>query len=347
MSPVPASAARPTQIAILALPEASASVIYGMYDLFMSAGRDWGLIVDGAPGAQVMHPMVVSAQLQPFKAGNGVLVNPEASLTDCPPVDVICVPEVLVPPGEPLDGRFVPEIEWLRERYAAGATVASSCSGALLLAEAGLLDGHEATTHWAYCDTMRRRYPAVNVREQCALVVSGEAQRLVMAGGGVSWLDLALYLIARYSSVEVAMQTARVNLINWHDVGQQPFARLARSRQTEDAAISRCQEWIANHYQEPSPVAGMVRLSGLAERSFKRRFQQATGMAPLEYVHTLRIEEAKQMLETTEHPVEAVANEVGYEDASFFARLFRRKVSLTPAAYRRRFSAMRRELQRQ
>jgi transcriptional regulator GlxA family with amidase domain len=341
------NAARPTHVAILALPECSASGIYGMFDLFMSAGRDWGMIVDGAPGEQVMQPIVVSAQSQPFKAGNGVLVNPQAQLCNCPPVDVICVPELLVSPGEPLDGRFVPEIEWLRERYGAGATVASSCSGALLLAEAGLLDGHEATTHWAYCEAMRRRYPAVNVREQCALVVSGEAQRLVMAGGGVSWLDLALYLIARYSSVEVAMQTARVHLINWHDIGQQPFARLARSRQSEDAAISRCQEWIASNYQESSPVAGMVRLSGLAERSFKRRFQQATGMAPLEYVHTLRIEEAKQMLETTAHPVEAIANEVGYEDASFFARLFRRKVSLTPAAYRRRFSAMRRELQRQ
>jgi transcriptional regulator GlxA family with amidase domain len=341
------SRAHPTQIAILALPESSASVIYGLFDLFMSAGRDWGLIVDGEPGEQLMQPIVVAAQSQPFKAGNGVLVNPEAGLDDCPQVDVICVPEVLIPPSEPLEGRFIPEIAWLRERYRAGATVASSCSGALLLAEAGLLDGQDATTHWAYSDAMRRRYPTVNVREQCALVVSGEAQRLVMAGGGVSWLDLALYLIARYASIEVAMQTARVNLISWHDIGQQPFARLARSRQSGDAAISRCQEWIASHYQESSPVAGMVRLSGLAERSFKRRFQLATGMAPLEYVHTLRIEEAKQMLETTEQPIEAIANEVGYEDASFFARLFRRKVGLTPAAYRRRFGAMRRELQRQ
>jgi transcriptional regulator GlxA family with amidase domain len=141
------------------------------------------------------------------------------------------------------------------------------------------------------------------------------------------------------------MQTARVNLVAWHDVGQQPFARLAQSRQTDDAIVARCQEWIAGHYQEGAPVAGMVRLSGLAERSFKRRFQQATGMAPLEYVHTLRIEEAKQLLEASEQPIEAIANEVGYEDAGFFARLFRRKVSLTPTAYRRRFSAMRRALQ--
>jgi transcriptional regulator GlxA family with amidase domain len=90
----------------------------------------------------------------------------------------------------------------------------------------------------------------------------------------------------------------------------------------------------------------MVRLSGLAERSFKRRFQQATGMAPLQYVHTLRLEESKHLLEVTDDPVEAVANEVGYEDAGFFARLFRRHVGLTPAHYRRRFGGLRRAIQR-
>jgi transcriptional regulator GlxA family with amidase domain len=89
----------------------------------------------------------------------------------------------------------------------------------------------------------------------------------------------------------------------------------------------------------------MARLSGLAERSFKRRFRQATGLSPLEYVHTLRIEEAKQMLECDDQPIEAIANAVGYEDAGFFSRLFRRKVKLTPAQYRKRFGGMRRALQ--
>jgi len=88
----------------------------------------------------------------------------------------------------------------------------------------------------------------------------------------------------------------------------------------------------------------MVRLSGLAERTFKRRFRQATGLAPLEYVHTLRLEEAKQMLESGDAPVDAVAREVGYEDAGFFSRLFRRKVGLTAAQYRRRFGSLRRRL---
>ena len=98
------------------------------------------------------------------------------------------------------------------------------------------------------------------------------------------------------------------------------------------------------HYAEAQPVALMTRLSGLAERSFTRRFREATGMAPLEYVHTLRLEEAKHMLESAEDPVEGIANDVGYEDAAFFSRLFRRKVGLTPVQYRRRFGSLRRSL---
>ncbi|HKA44769.1 MAG TPA: helix-turn-helix domain-containing protein [Burkholderiales bacterium] len=334
----------PVEAAILAVPESTASVVYGMYDLFMSAGRDWNVIVEGKPGRTLIRPRIASRQGGPFQAANDVPITPHVTLEQCVAPAVVCVPEVAIPPGESFVGRFTDEIAWLQRCYSAGATLATACSGAMLLAEAGLLDGHEATTHWAYCEVLAARHPKVKVRAQRALVISGNEQRLVMAGGGTSWLDLGLYLIARAVGIEAAMQTARVNLIDWHHIGQQPFARLARSRQVEDAAIAGCQTWVAEHYPEPAPVAAMVRLSGLPERSFKRRFRQATGMSPLEYVHTVRLEEAKQILETSDVPVDAVASQVGYEDAGFFSRLFRRHVNLTPAQYRKRFGAMRRAL---
>ena len=331
-------------VAVLVFPESNASVIFGMYDLFMSTGTDWGVILEGAPGPQLIKPMLVSARAGPLQVNNSVPVSPHSTLDECPPVDIVCVPEVNLPPGEPLEERFAAEISFLKQRYADGAIIATACSGAMLLADGGLLDGLDATTHWAWCQAMSERHPTIKVREQSALIVTGEGQRLVMAGGGTSWLDLSLYLVARTVGVEPAMQVARINLIDWHAIGQQPFARLARTRQVEDAVIARCQTWIADHYNEPSPVTSMVRLSGLAERSFKRRFQSATGLSPLEYVHALRIEEAKQMLESGEEPIEAVAHEVGYEDAAFFSRLFRRKVNLTPAQYRKRFGVLRRTL---
>jgi transcriptional regulator GlxA family with amidase domain len=136
------------------------------------------------------------------------------------------------------------------------------------------------------------------------------------------------------------MQVARINLLDLNSTSALAYSSLTRGARADDPLVARCQLWAASNYTTESPVAQMVALSGLPERTFKRRFAQATGMSPLEYVHTLRLEEAKQMLESTELPVEAVAGEVGYQDASFFGRLFRRRVALTPAAYRRRFGAL-------
>lgn len=332
-------------IAILAVPDTSASVVFGMYDLFMSAGRDWGMIEQGLPGPSLVTPEIVARNGGFVVAANAVRVAVHRSLDECDRPDIVCISDLNVPPNEFDGAQYRDEVQWLKRCYERGAVLATACSGTMLLGEAGLLDGQEATTHWAYCEVLGRRYKDVKVHAQRALVVSGDEQRLVMAGGGTSWLDLALYLIARVSGVEAAMQVARLNLIDWHTIGQQPFARLARTRQVDDAIIGRCQEWIAQHYHESAPVNAMIRLSGLAERSFKRRFQLSTGMSPLEYVHTLRLEEAKHLLETSDRSIETIAGEVGYEDPGFFSRLFRRQVSMTPATYRKRFGAMRKSLE--
>jgi transcriptional regulator GlxA family with amidase domain len=331
-------------VAILVSEESTASVVYGMYDFFRSAGRDWGTVVDGKPGPECMAPKLVARSGAAFEVTNGVRITPHASIRERTPYDVVCVPELAVSPEQSIKGQYPDEVAWLREQHAAGALIASACSGAVLLAEAGLLDGVEATTHWAYCEALQRNYPEVRVRAERALVIAGEGDRLVMAGGGTSWLDLALYLVGRLVDLDTAVQLARINLIDWHAVGQQPFARLARTRQVDDAAIGKCQEWIARHYAATAPVASMVRISGLPERTFKRRFVAAIGMAPLEYVHAIRLEEAKRRLETTDAPIAEIALEVGYEDATFFSRLFRRRVRLTPASYRRRFGVVKRSL---
>lgn len=334
---------RPISVDLLAVPDAAASVLYGLHDVFASAGRDWPLLVDAGEPAPVFRPRVVAADAAPMRVANGVRVHPDAALGSAP--DLICVPEVVFAPEEPLDGRFDVEIAWLRRCYEDGATLATVCSGAMLLAEAGLLAGQDATTHWLFCDRLAR-YPGVRVHRKRALVQS-DGGRLVMAGGGSSWHDLALYLVARFASVDEAMNLARLFLIDWHQIGQQPFATLACIRQREDAVIADCQIWIARHYETDAPVQRMIDRSGLSERSFARRFKRATGMAPMTYVHTLRIEESKHLLETGDAPVEAVAEAVGYEDASFFGRLFRRQVGVTPSQYRKRFGGLRRVLQNQ
>jgi transcriptional regulator GlxA family with amidase domain len=336
---------RPLNVAILAVPEVTASALFGMLDLFASAGRDWSFLLSGEAGEQRMRPYVVATEKAGFAAANGVWVRPDWGLADAPVPDIVCVPDFFVVPGEPLGNHLNDEVAWLRTCHAGGATMASACSGAVLLAEAGLLAGCEATIHWAYVASLAR-YPGVRVRAERSLVVTGAGGRIVMGGGGTSWQDMALYLIARHVGLMEARQVARTYMLDWHDHGQLPFASLLIAKQVDDAVIVRCQEWAATNYSTSAPVAAMMDIARLPERSFVRRFSKATGMSPLEYVHRLRIEEAKQILEVSDAPVEAVAAEVGYQDTSFFGRLFRKRVGMTPAQYRRRFSSLRHALEK-
>jgi transcriptional regulator GlxA family with amidase domain len=180
----------------------------------------------------------------------------------------------------------------------------------------------------------------VRLRAERILCPAGPGHRLVTGGGASSWTDLALYLIARFSGADEARRIARNFLIGDHGDGQLPFAVMARPRQHEDAAIAAAQLWIADNYATANPVRHMAERAGLAERTFTRRFRKATGYGAVEYVQALRIEEAKQMLETTGDTTDAVAAAVGYADPVFFRRLFRRLVGVTPARYRQRFASL-------
>lgn len=336
----PESPGRPLEVGILAVPQATASPIYGMQELLASAGRDWDFLMQGKPGTGLINASIVSLDGAPMELANGGWVKPAKRLDEdyCP--DALCILEVVFDPVAGPGDLFRRETQWLNDYWRRGGLIATACTGAVLLGEAGLLAGEDATTHWGFCDFMAKRYPGVRMHPERALVASGSGQRLIMSGGGTSWMDLGLYLIARFCSHAEAVRVAKVHLIEWHEAGQQPFASVSHQRQSDDAIIAQCQQWLAYHYDQPSPVAGMMSLSGLSERSFNRRFRQATGMTPIEYVLTLRLEEAKQILETSKVSVEAVAEMVGYQDAAFFSRKFQQRVGLTPAQYRRKFGGI-------
>lgn len=335
-----ANPSSPVTVALLAAPDVTAATLYGFHDSLCSAGRDWQMLHGHADPRSLFRPIVVSRDGGRVVGANGVPIQAECSLADCPPVDAICVTDLAVAPDESIGERYDAEVAWLRERHDQGTLICSACSGAMLLARTGLLDGIDATTHWAYCEALRRDHPTTRWHPERGLIVASGDRRIVMAGSGVAWHQLVLFLIARFAGPQEAMQVARINLLDLNHTSPIAYASLTHGAQAEDPLVARCQQWAAQHYQAESPVTQMVALSGLPERTFKRRFTQATGMSPLEYVHTLRLEEAKQMLESGDLPVEAIALEVGYQDASFFGRLFRRKVALTPAQYRRRFQPL-------
>jgi transcriptional regulator GlxA family with amidase domain len=244
---------------------------------------------------------------------------------------------MMVEDGEWKKGRYPAIVNWLSDMHVQGAMLCSACSGVLLLAETGLLDGREATIHWAYARTFRRNFPNVRLRLEKVLVTAGDRQQFVMSGASASWHDLVLYLVARHVGPVAAQAIAKFMLLQWHVDGQAPYTVFEAPTDHGDAAILDTQRWLNEYFTVAAPVEEMVRRSGLAERSFKRRFKKATDYSPIAYVQHLRIEEAKRRLERTDTPIEEISWAVGYEDPAFFRRLFKRITRITPGAYRRKF----------
>lgn len=338
--------AAPVTVALLAVPGySSAATLYGLHDALAGARREWGLLHGLSAVDSPFRPVIVTCDGRPTAVANGVPIVPGAALAALPRPDVVCVANLQVSPAGAVEVCLDEEVEWLRSVHAQGGLLAGVGCGAGVLASTGLLDGLDATSHWAYCDALRARHPSTRWHPDRALVVAGDGGRLLTAGSGIAWHRLVLALIARFVSPEEAMRVVRVNLFDPQEVSPLTYASLSRGAEVADAVVARCQRWIAEHYDHESPVTRMVAQAGLPERSFKRRFTQATGMSPIDYVHALRLEAAKQRLVGSDAPVEAVAVTVGYQDASFFGRLFHRKVGLTPGQYRRRFGALHRTLE--
>jgi transcriptional regulator GlxA family with amidase domain len=212
----------------------------------------------------------------------------------------------------------------------------SACSGVLLIAETGLLEGRSVTLHPAYARTFADNHPEVGLRLDEVLIATGEREELVMAGASASWHDLVLYLVARRVGPTAAQSLAKFLLLQWHTDGQGPYVPFAPPDDHGDAIVADAQEWLRHHYAVGAPVGEMVTRSRLPERTFKRRFTAATGYSPIAYVQRIRVEEAKRRLERTAEPVEAISYAVGYEEPASFHRLFRRITGVTPGAYRRK-----------
>lgn len=330
----------PISVAILALPESTAYVLFGIKGVLESVGPVWGFVTGEAGENQHFDVAIVAATTTPFGCAGGALVPADSTFAGNRSYDIVVVSDLTIPPDADPRGGWPEVAPWIAERHAEGAVIASVCSGAVLLAEAGLLDGLEATTHWAYAAGYARAYPAVKWCPERILCIAGEDERLVTAGGAASWEDLVLWLVARFSGPDQAIGLAKTYVMGDRSEGQLLYAALRRPRRHEDGVIAECQEWLADHYKCPDIVARLVARSGLPGRSFSRRFKEATGYTALDYVQALRIEEAKELLETTCEPTDAVGRAIGYEDPAFFRRLFKRRTGVTPARYRQRFKGV-------
>lgn len=326
----------PLDITILLLNDCYASTALAPIEVFHSAGRLWNTLT-GNQSEPRFRVTVASLDGKPVETPYAVGLLPEKSIAEVANADIIVVPAS----GLNLDDQFIRHaalFPWLQHWYERGVYIASICSGAAYLAEAGLLDGREATTHWGAADAYMKRYPRVHWRPD---VLITEDRRVLCSGGVYAAIDLSLYLVEKFCGREVAVRTAKALLVDMPRTHQSGYAVLPISKPHNDAPIRQAEAFMKKNYAGDLPIETLAAGVNMSPRNFIRRFKEATGQVPGKYLQMLRVSIAREMLEDGARSVQTISSAVGYEDIAFFRALFKRLTGMTPAQYRERFAGAR------
>lgn len=303
----------PKMIGLAAYPEAQSAAIHGLQDLFAVANQ---FQQDQADKPRPVETRVIETFA---KVDNGL--------------EALILPPAL---GQRVsDAQEKILVDWVQRHHRRGALICSICAGAFPLAASGLLDGRQATTHWALAADFAARFPQVRLQADQLLIDDGD---IITAGGLMAWTDLGLHLIARFMGPAVMLQVARFFLIDPGQRAQSFYSSFSPNLTHGDDAILRAQHWVQTSYAEQVSVTDMARTARLEPRTFGRRFHTATGVSPSEYLQQLRISKARERLELSQASIETIARDVGYMDISAFRRMFHKVVGLSPGEYRKRFS---------
>lgn len=317
----------PAEIALLHYPGAQLSALHGLTDLFgIASEQSHALGGATAPMLRVSHWHLES------------LDNPIEKLFDTHPslpngaTVTIAGPSIRDLPSdvETLDMLA----NWLRERHAAGSVIGSVCSGAYILAHAGLLDGRAATTHWCHAVDLVERYPTIRLDPAKLVVDDGD---IITSGAVMAWIDLGLRVVDRLLGPEVTVATARYMLFDPAGREQRHYSGFAPRLNHGDRAVLKVQHWLQVTGAQKANLTAMSERAGMETRTFERRFLKATGLRPTEYCQNLRVGRARELLQFSILPVAQIGWEVGYRDEAAFRKVFRRIVGLSPSAYRLRF----------
>jgi transcriptional regulator GlxA family with amidase domain len=321
---------------VVLLDDGYASTALMPIEVFHSAGALWRELKGEQPEPR-FRVVTASIDGRPVRSPYaGLSMAPQYAIEEVRRSDIVIVPTS----GLALDEKLIENsalLPWLRMHYAEGGYIAGVCMGAAYLAEAGLLDGKRATTHWAVAADLQRRWPKVQWQVDHFVT---EDSRLLCSGGLTAAADVSLYLVEKLCGHEVAVQTAKALLLSMPRTHQSGYAVLPLSPPHGDDRIREVEAFMQARYADDLSTEALAEVACMSERTFLRRFKAATGRAPAPYLQAVRIEAAKAMLEIESASVQAVAQRVGYEDVSFFRTLFKRETGMTPAEYRGRFASM-------
>jgi transcriptional regulator GlxA family with amidase domain len=308
------------------------STAIGAIEVFHAAGQLFAQL-QGQPGNPQFRVTPVSVHGTRVDSAYHVGLHADKSIDDIERTDVIVVSAAGLALYEQLtiNQKLLP---WLKHHADQGAWVAGMCTGAAFLAAAGLLDDHDATSHWGTAPALQQLFPRVRWRMDRLIT---EDRRMLCSGGVYASIDLSVYLVEKFCGYETAVQTAKTLLIDMPRSRQSAYAILPLSKPHDDQTVRRAEECIQDQHAKELSVEGLARQFHMSPRNFIRRFKAATGRTPGQYLQATRIAVAKSMLENGARSVETVGNAVGYEDNAFFRALFRRETGFSPAEYRERF----------
>jgi transcriptional regulator GlxA family with amidase domain len=308
------------RVAIVAFPTVQSLDVAGPAEVFSQAGYAVEIIAgDG----------------EPFRASNGITLVPDRSLAACRgAIDTLVVAGGRGVRAAAADERL---ISWLRLAARRSRRVTSVCTGAFLLARAGLLDGRRATTHWAACAALARMYPTVSVEPDPIFVRDGN---VYTSAGVTAGIDLALALVEEDLGAPTALEVAR-NLVLFvrRPGGQAQFSATLAGQAAARPGIRELQAWICEHLDADLSVPALAERALMSPRNFSRVFAQQVGSAPGAFVESVRVERARTLLETTDLQVDEVARACGFGTVETLRRAFARRVRVSPSEYRERFAA--------
>lgn len=261
-------------------------------------------------------------------------VHPHKHLSAIAHTDLIIIPSLNHNYNEAIKGNK-PMIEWIEKQYKQGASIASICTGAFLLASAGLLNGRVCSTHWAFADKFRNMFPEITLQTDRLIT---DENGICTNGGAFSFLNLVLYLVEKYFDRATAIFCSKVFQIEIDRHSQSPFIIFTGQKLHNDEAIKEAQVYIENNLQEKISIENLSSLFAVGRRNFDRRFIKATGNTPLEYAQRVKIEAAKKLLETSRKTIHEVMYDVGYADIKAFRDLFKKITGISPLSYRNKYN---------
>jgi transcriptional regulator GlxA family with amidase domain len=311
------------------------STAIGPIEVFHSAGFLWNALHGEAPRPR-FRVKVASIDGAAVTSLCSLGLMPECAIDDIGKTDIIMVSSADLNTEYQI-ARHAALMPWLRKWHDKGAYIAGICTGVAFLAESGLLDGRQATTHWAVADTLAQRYPKVLWRPERFVTEDG----LLFCGGGIyASIDLSLYLVEKFCGQEIALQSAKSLLVSMPRIRQSGYAVVPLSQPHFDEKIKEVEEYLQEHFDRDVSIDFLAERIGMGSRNFIRRFKAATGRMPGAYIQMLRVSIAREMLEQGAASIQTVCSKIGYEDVAFFRSLFKRHTGMTPAEYRSRFAQM-------